>query len=165
MTRSLMQPRIPLVAFAMSVHCCLMGNLLSSRKSKETQVLLCHAPFHPVRPQPGLVPGVIRPQVHNTVLPETAIGPFLQPAEVLLNGSTTIYLADQPFLLNFLWPENMLRVCLVKPSRSLTTVLVPLLIPECSTSDWLPTGLHTSACNSLRLAAQVVFSLPHCLFI
>ena len=67
---------------------------------QEPPILVCKAASQPVHPQPLLVRGVIPPSsLQDLHCPSIALSPrhrtpvgsFLQPAEVLLNGSTTMW--------------------------------------------------------------------------
>lgn len=89
----LMQLRMPAVIFAMRAHCWLTFNLVSIRTPKG---LLCTAAFQLGSSQLVVVPGVVPSQGQDFALPlvelhEGPVGPFLQPVQVPLDISTTLW--------------------------------------------------------------------------
>ena len=84
-----MQPRIPLAAFAAGAHYWL---------TQESQALFCKAAFQLGGPQQVRVPEVVPPQdfaLPLVELHEVPASPFLQPVEVPLDGSTTLWPISQ----------------------------------------------------------------------
>lgn len=88
----LMQPKKLFTFFAARAYCWCVFNLLSCR---EIKMFFCKAAFHLISPQHNLVHVVVRLQLQGLAFPlvelhEFPVGPFLQPVEVPLDGSTSI---------------------------------------------------------------------------
>lgn len=90
----LMQLRMPVATFAMRAHCWLTFNLVSITTPKS---FLCKAAFHLGSSQLVLVPwGCSSPRTGlctSTLVEvhEGPVGPFLQPAQVPLDSSMTLW--------------------------------------------------------------------------
>jgi len=77
-----------------------------------------------VSPQPVLVHGIVPSQVQDFLeLWWVPVSAFLQPLEVLLNGSTIMWCMNFP--LSFVSFADLLRVHSVPSSRSVTKIFQP----------------------------------------
>ena len=135
-------------------HLCCKGTLLtfnlSIRTSRSFSAML-------VNPQPVLVHGIIASQVQDFVeLCWVPVSPFLQPVEVSLNGSTTVWSMNIP--LSFVSFADLLRVHSVPSSRSVMKMLNRTGLstdPRGGTaSDGPPAGLPATDHNPLIQAVQ-----------
>lgn len=93
---------------------------------QDPQFLSCKTTFWWVRPQPALVHGIFLPKrqalaFYFIELHEVSVSPFLQSAEVSLNGSPALHLIDCS--LNFVSSANLLWVLSIPSIRSLINIL------------------------------------------
>lgn len=97
----LTQPEKLFTFFAARAYCWYVFNLLFSR---EIKMFFCKAAFHLVSPQHNLVHGIVSLQLQGSAFPlvelhEFPVGPFLQPVEVPLDGSASIWYVKYSFQL------------------------------------------------------------------
>ena len=101
--------------------------VLSSHRALDIQILFCKVAFQPGSPRDVLVPEVVPPQVQDFAfsrveLHEVPVIPFLQPAEVTLNGSMTLWCLSATSS-SFVSLAKPLRLRSVPSSRSLMKML------------------------------------------
>ena len=143
---------------------CCKGTLLPYSQldvHQDPQVLLCKAAFQLVGPQPIRLCGVTPfsgAELH-TCLCGAACGSSL-PISATHRGS---YEWQHLHSSHFCWGCNL--PC--HPGRECRgqMVLVPVLTPECTVSDWPSAGLGATDHSPLNLAVQTAFIPCHCLFI
>lgn len=120
-------------------------------------------------PEPTLAYAVIPSQAHHFAFPfvelhEIPVGPFFQPVEVPLNGTTTISCIS--------CSSWFCATCELSGEALCPTAQVidgdiqhhwpQGQTPEDTISDWSPAVLCASDHNPLSSAVQRVFSPPHC---